>query len=168
MKTWLAGSGTVAILAVLGVMLPTTVQLTRLNLGLNSSLRSTQQLVIAEQEIVTKNKSLPLLVQTAEKMTQRIEATVTETGAIHDNIVRINQLNSDVLAMNQAMMSPTGESAATLAKVNANLLAITEAAQQMQQSVASLDQVLGQDASNLSQIETATQTMNQKVPEVSP
>ena len=159
-------TGALVVLLLLGMTVPTTVQLTKLDVGLRSSLSSTSKLVNIESTIIQKNKSLQTLVQTAASMNHSLQVTDATTAQLQKNIASINQLNADTLHINQSIGMDAKSGAANLGKIASSLQQLGSSMTSLQQSLSALDRVVHQDVSNMAQMKQATHNMNSKVPGV--
>jgi prefoldin subunit 5 len=158
--------GAIVVLGLLGMTVPTTIQLTRLDVGLRSSLSSTSKLVNIESTIIQKNKSLQTLIQTAANMNQSLQLTDATTARLQMNIASINQLNADTLHINQSIGTGAKSGAANLGKIASSLQQLGSSMSSLQQSLSALDGIVHQDVSNMDQMKQATHNMNSKVPGV--
>lgn len=159
-------TGALVVLLLLGMTVPTTVQLTKLDVGLRSSLSSTSKLVNIESTIIQKNKSLQTLVQTAASMNHSLQVTDATIAQLQTNIASINQLNADTLHINQSIGTDAKSGAGNLGKIASSLQQLGGSMISLQQSLSMLDSVVHQDVSNMAQMKQATHNMNSKVPGV--
>lgn len=159
-------AGAVVVLLLLGMTVPTTIQLTRLDAGLSSSLQSTSKLTGIESTIIQKNKSLQTLIDTAQQMNQKLGQTDATTKQLKHNIDSINQLNAETLHINQSIGTESHLGAQNLAQIASSLQQLDSSMTSLQESLTSLDSIVHQDVTNMNQMKQATHDMNRKVPGV--
>lgn len=157
----------VAIIGILAMTVPTTIQLSRLDSGLSQSLASTGKLVAVEKAVVSKNKSLGTLVTTAGDMEKNLQTTQTVTSVLNQNIASINQLNQETLSINQSIAKKSSASAQNLHQIATSMQTLGQATSSLAQTLSQLSAVVAKDAQALQEMKRATDQINAKVPGVS-
>ncbi|MCI0183774.1 hypothetical protein [Sulfoacidibacillus ferrooxidans] len=161
--------GIIGILAVcggLGLTIPTTIQLAKIDTSLNRSLRSTEQLVAVQQAVVQKNKNLDQVLTLTKQLNASLLPTVTTTSQLEKNIADIDELNQVTLHTNDEMKSSSSISGQNLGDIADYMQSLLRSINTLATSVHSLNQVVASDQTNLDQMRTATAQMDQKVPGV--
>ncbi|MDQ0189615.1 hypothetical protein JI721_09030 [Alicyclobacillus cycloheptanicus] len=153
-------------IGILADLMTTTFELARVDKGLNTSLRTTAQLVSIEQAVNQKNAALAGVLRTTKQMSSQIATLEQAAAATRRNIVSIDQLNADTLKLNTEQQAISTNSAQALGKVIGGLTSLEKATASLGQSVSALDKVIQQDRANLDALKADTDTMNRKTPGV--
>lgn len=156
----------VAVVGLLAMTMPTTVQLARMDVGLRSSLRSTSQLVGIETAVVQKNKSIAKLAETSADMEKGLQVTQQTTSTLEHNIELIDQLNRSTLSINQTIASGAKASADHLASIASNMTALDASTTKLEATLQTLNSIVQQDNNSMSNMKQATASMNDKIPGV--
>lgn len=159
-------AGLVTTLGLLGMTVPTTVQLMKIDHGLSTSLSATSKLVAVQSSIIEKNTHLKSVIDTANDMSKHLQVTRTTTDAIEQNIAKIDALNYQTLLLNRAMTQSAAQSGTSLRAISSEMSSLHEATNALAQTLQTLKQSLMQDAANLSAMEQDVRGMNAKTPGV--
>ncbi|QQE78287.1 hypothetical protein [Alicyclobacillus sp. SO9] len=151
---------------VLAQTVMTTVNLVRVDSGLNSSLQSTRQLVQVNHAIIRNNKALPAVVKESQQAAIQLQTTLQATQKVAQNIQAINHLNSETLAVNQQIAQTGNNNAKSLQQVVDSTKALKSSLQQVQQNLQTLKSITDADKRYLSSMRQSANTMNKKTPGV--
>lgn len=158
--------GMLVIAGVLGQTMVTTYYLAQIDQGLNSSLKSTNNLIQIQNSIVHKNQALQNVVSTTSEMAKQLTATLQQTVIIDQHIHSIDALNADTLAINRGLVTIGNQSGQTLSSVTGNMRQLTQVTQGLNNSITRLDQLIQQDRANMDLMKSYADQMNQKTPGV--
>lgn len=167
-RTLLLYVGMCAVVALLLQQMVTTYYLAKIDTGLNSSLRSTASLATIESAIIDKNHALRDVVATTQGMDRQLGDTLQATQTIDAHIHKIDDLNGATLQINQGLVKLGQQGGASLTTSAASLRDFSTSMAQLKASLSQLDQTIQSDASNLHDMKAQTDTMNRKVPGVTP
>lgn len=159
-------AGIVIVLGLLATTVPTTIQLSKIDISLNRSLSSTAQLVDVQNAIIQKNKSINQVVSITKQLSNNLSQAGNITKLIHKNIIAIDQINGETLNTNLQMEGLAGNSGNNLSVILQNMKSLLGAAQSLSHSIQTLDGVVQNDNNDLNQMNAATKEMNQKIPGV--
>lgn len=158
--------GMVAVAGVLAQTMVTTYYLAQIDHGLNSSLKSTKDLIQIQNSIVHKNQALQGVVNTTQDMAGRLDATLQETNMIDQHIHMINALNAQTLAINHGLVTIGNQSGQTLSNVANNMQQLSQETAGLNNSITRLDQLIQQDRANMDRMKAYADQMNSKTPGV--
>jgi len=159
-------SGMVATLGLLGMTVPTTLQLMKIDHGLSNSLQATSVLVSIQTSIIQKNAHLHTVISTANDMSERLQLTLKTTRSIRQNIDAINHLNKETLELNEAMTKAAANSGGSLGSIAKEMSALYRSTSMLNQTLTSLNEAISSDARNLTAMQQDVSNMNTKTPGV--
>lgn len=146
--------------------LMTTVNLVRVDSGLNSSLKSTRELVQLNHAIIHNNQSLPQVVKESKQASHQLKTTLLATNKVAQNIKAINKLNSKTLGLNQEIAHSGTNNAQSLQQIVDSTKALKSSLQQVKQNLQTLKSITDADRQYLNSMRQSANTMNKKTPGV--
>lgn len=161
--------GVVGILLLSGFLvsnITTTLQMKKIQSGMESNLASLRELVRIQDEVIKKNDELKKINATLDEMDAGLDETIGKTSQTLSLLSSVVDYNSSSLQINNGMVLSSEYSGQKIKDVRTTLDSVSPYMNELQRLLGQMVTIGEADRKHLESILKATREMNQKTPGV--